>query len=86
MQRYHYMDKLDNTGVALLESASNKEKVVNRRVLITGLGRGGTTAIAKVFKAFGFFFDNPNSFMESTELKEFFLNVNTQKLTEKLNE
>lgn len=80
------MNKLDNTGVALLEPASNKEKVVNRHVLITGLGRGGTTAMAQVFKAFGFIFDNPNSFMESPELKGFFLNVNTQNLTEKLNE
>lgn len=79
------MGKLDNTGVALLKSESIKEAAVNRHVLITGLGRGGTTAIAQIFKAFGFIFDNPNSFMESPELKGFLLNGNTNKLSEKLN-
>lgn len=80
------MDKLDNIGIALLESSFDKERVVNQHVLITGLGRGGTTAMAQVFKAFGFVFDNPNDFMESLELKGFLEKGNTQKLAEKLNQ
>lgn len=80
------MDKLDNIGITLLESSSDKERVVSQHVLITGLGRGGTTAMAQVFKAFGFVFDNPNDFMESLELKGFLEKGDTQKLTEKLNQ
>lgn len=74
--------KLDNIGVALLKSASDKETTVNRHVLITGLGRGGTTAIAQVFKAFGFYFDNPTLVMESIELRSLLLNRKTEQLSE----
>jgi hypothetical protein len=58
---------MNNDGMMVFKNENNEFE--NRHVIITGLGRSGTTAVAKVFQEFGFQFDNPTVVMESKKIR-----------------
>jgi hypothetical protein len=56
-----------NSGIvdASTYPGSQAAVVAPQHVVITGLGRGGTTALAQIFQALGFSFANANAVMEN---------------------
>ncbi len=58
---------MDNTGIFIKTVKDYEQK--NQHVIITGLGRSGTTAVAKVFQELGFQFDSPTVVMENKKIK-----------------
>ncbi|KJV05547.1 hypothetical protein [Methylocucumis oryzae] len=68
------MEHLENKGIALLSpSISVTSELTCQHVLITGLGRGGTTALAQVFRGLGFVFEQADEFMETKDYRRLLL-------------
>jgi hypothetical protein len=62
---------IGGTEVTSRKSLQGETYTPPKHLLISGHGRGGTTAVSKVISALGFTTDEPNDFMESRPLKIF---------------
>lgn len=71
-----------NTGIvdASTYSSPNKSVTTPQHVLITGLGRGGTTALAKIFEALGISFKEATAVMENQSYRGLYQLGRTDKL------
>ncbi len=68
------MEHLENKGITLLSPVITGTKPLTyQHVLITGLGRGGTTALAQVFQGLGFVFEQADEFMENKDYRRLLL-------------
>lgn len=54
--------------------ADRPARLIPRHVLVTGIGRGGTTAVAMAVEALGFHAESPTSYRETKALRQFIVN------------
>lgn len=79
------MEHLENKGITLLSPGITGTKPLTyQHVLITGLGRGGTTALAQVFQGLGFVFEQADEFMETKNYRRLLLSGDYSTLIDQL--
>lgn len=71
---------VDGDGLALDRSPD----LVPRHMLVTGIGRGGTTACAQIMAKLGFETESPTPYQESKPLRQFILNGDAEGALETL--